>query len=678
MDDLQAVQARVAWLRSQIEYHNDLYYRHDAPEISDAEYDKLLNELRELEAAHPELASPDSPTQRVGAAPSEKFEVVEHRVPMLSLANALSIEALRAWYERACRLAGREIKGFVLEPKVDGVAVSLLYEEGRYVRGATRGDGLRGENITPNIRTIRSVPLSLRDRPPRLVEVRGEVFMTRARFEDVNRERQEEGQSLFANPRNSAAGSLRQLDPNITARRPLDVFVYSLGYFEGRLPRSHWQVLALFDEYGLKTNPANTRCETIDELEAQVATWEHRRERLPYEIDGVVVKIDDLDLWDELGVVGREPRWAIAYKFAPAQVTTRLRDIGVNVGRTGSLNPFAILEPVQVGGVIVKLASLHNEDDIRRKDVRIGDTVWVQRAGEVIPQVIGPVLSKRPRDAVPYSLPEKCPVCQTAIVRIEGEAMARCPNGSCPAQFFELLKHFVGRDAMDIDRVGEKLCRALIDAGLVRDVADLYAVTREDLLRLERMADKSADNVLASIEGSKQRPLERLIFALGIRYVGYQTAEILANAFGSLDALMKASLEQINAVEAIGPKIAQSVHAYFQEPRNRAVIEKLRSHGLRFTRARRATAGPTPLADLSFVVTGRLERHSRQQIESLIKDLGGNVADNVSKKTDYLVAGADPGSKLARAEKLGTKIIDEDQFEKLVQPSKTPASSLSS
>jgi DNA ligase (NAD+) len=668
MDDLQAIQARVAWLRAQIEHHNYRYYTLDDPELSDAEYDALLRELRELEAAHPELATPDSPTQRVGAAPSERFAVARHRVPMLSLANAFSTDALRSWYDRVCRLAGREIKGFTLEPKIDGLAVSLLYENGRYVRGATRGNGLEGEDITPNIRTIRSVPLNLRGNPPRVMEVRGEVFLTRAGFERVNQERQSEGQPLFANPRNSAAGSVRQLDPKITARRPLDIFVYSLGYFEGGLPRSHWAVLELFQQLGLKTNPSNVHCQTIDQVVDQVATWEHRRESLPYEIDGVVVKIDNLDLHAELGAVGREPRWAIASKFAPAQVTTRLREIGINVGRTGSLNPFAILEPVQVSGVIVKLATLHNEDDIRRKDIRVGDTVWVQRAGEVIPQVIKPELSRRPPDSVPYSLPKTCPVCGTKVVRPDGEAMAYCPNSSgCPAQFFELAKHFVGRGAMDIDGIGEKLVRTLIDQGYVKDVADLYALTREDLLKLERVADKSADNVLASIERSKQRPLDRLIFGLGIRYVGDQTAELLANAFGSLDALMNASLDEINAVEGIGPKIASAVHAYFREPRNRAVIEKLRAHGLRFEIEKLAPSGPTPLAGLSFVVTGRLERRSRTEIEALIKDLGGAVAESVSKKTDYLVAGAEPGSKLARAEKLGTRVIDEDDFEELVQ-----------
>ena len=666
MDDLQAIQERVAWLRAQIEHHNYRYYTLDEPEISDAEYDALMNELRELEAQHPELASPDSPTQRVGTAPSERFAVVGHRVPMLSLANAFGVDTLRSWYERACRLAGRELRGFTIEPKIDGLAVSLLYENGRYVRGATRGDGLHGEDVSPNIRTIRSVPLSLRDSPPPVVEVRGEVFLTRAGFERVNREREAEGQPLFANPRNSAAGSLRQLDPGITARRPLDIYVYALGYYEGELPRSQWQLLELFRKFGLKTNPENRHCETIDEVLEQVLTWEHRREQLPYEADGVVVKIDDLDLQAELGAVGREPRWAVAYKFPPAQVTTKLLDIGINVGRTGSLNPFAMLEAVQVAGVTVKLATLHNEEDIRRKDLRIGDTVWVQRAGEVIPQVIGPVLSLRPPEAQPYQLPDNCPVCGTPIVRPEGEAMARCPNTACPAQLFELLKHFVGRPAMDIDGVGEKLCQALIQAGLISDVADLYSLTRDDLIGLERMGEKSAENVLASIEASKQRPLHRLIFALGIRHVGDQTAVLLANHFRSLDALAAASQDEIETVEGVGPKIAASIRAYFDEERNLRVIEKLRAHGLRFEQEGSQVDGDAPLAGLTFVVTGRLERRSRQQIEALIKELGGSIGDAVSKKTSYLVVGADAGSKLAKAQKLGTTILDEDEFDALV------------
>jgi DNA ligase (NAD+) len=669
MDDLQAIQARVADLRTQIEYHNYRYYTLDDPVISDAEYDALFRELQELETAHPELATPDSPTQRVGAAPSERFPQVRHRVPMLSLANADTPEKLRAWYQRACRLAGREIRGFVLEPKIDGLAVSLLYEGGRYIRGVTRGNGIEGDDITANIRTIRSVPQTLRDSPPDAFEVRGEAFLTHEAFEQVNRRRLEEHQPLFANPRNSAAGSLRQLDPKITAGRPLDIIVYSLGYTDGNLPRSHWQVLELFRSYGLKTNPENVRCETIDEVQAQVATWEKRRESLSYEIDGVVVKIDDLDLQAELGAVGREPRWAIAYKFPPVQVTTKLLNIGVNVGRTGALNPFAILEPVQVAGVIVKLATLHNEEDIRRKDIRIGDTVWVHRAGEVIPQVIGPVLDKRPPRTRLYSLPKNCPACGTRVVRIEGEAMVRCPNASCPAQFFELLKHFVGRAAMDIDRVGEKLCQVLIKAGLVNDVADLYALSKDDLIGLERLADKSAENVLASIRASKQRSLPRLVFALGIRYVGEQTAELLAEAFGSLDALMNVSQEEIEAVESIGPKIASSVAAYFQEERNRVVIEKLRRHGLRWEieQGDRDTARAGPLSGLSFVVTGRVEGRSRQQIETLIVESGGKIGDNVSKKTDYLVVGAEAGSKLERAQKLGTEILSEKEFDQLLE-----------
>ncbi len=676
-EDLQALQARAEELRRVLNYHNYRYYVLDAPEVSDGEYDRLMVELRELEAEHPELQTPDSPTQRVGAGPAAEFAVVVHRVPMLSLANAFSEEQLRGWYERARRLAGREITGFTIEPKIDGLAITLRYEHGQFTVGATRGDGSRGEDITANLRTVRSVPLTLNDAPPSRLEVRGEVYLSRAAFQKINDERMEQGLPLFANPRNCAAGSVRQLDSRITAHRPLDVFIYALGEAEGWSPRTQWEMLERFLEWGFRTNPNNARAETIDDVVKACLAWEARRESLPYDIDGVVVKIDDLHLQSELGAVGREPRWAIAYKFPPTQATTRLLDIGVNVGRTGSLNPFAILEPVQVAGVTIKLATLHNEDDIRRKDIRVGDTVLVHRAGEVIPQVIGPILSKRPPDAVPYALPTTCPVCGSPVVRPEGEAMARCTGGfaKCIAQRFELLKHFVGRGTMDVETIGEKLSWALTHEqvlpdgtrrpALVFDPGDLYALTKEQLLEMERMGEKSAQNVLDNLEASKQRPLARVINALGIRYVGDQTAEILARAFGSLDRLEQASLEEIQAVEGIGPKIAESVYAWFRDPVDRAFLDKLRKAGVRMQADRSTTDGP--LSGLTIVVTGRLERYSRLQIEQRIKDLGGNVGDSVTKKTDYLVAGEDAGSKLARAQKLSTRILDEDGFEALVK-----------
>jgi len=664
---LATARARVDELRSQIDHHNYRYYVLDQPEIADAEYDRLMEELRALEAEYPELASPDSPTQRVGAAPLAEFPTVQHRLPLLSLANAFSPDALRAWHTRVQRIIGDRALCYVLEPKIDGLAVSLVYEDGKLSVAATRGNGVQGEDVTQNVRTIRSVPLTLRGKAPRYLEVRGEVYLSRTAFKKVNADRAAASQPLFANPRNAAAGALRQLDPRITASRPLDAFLYQVGYYEdGGLPRSHWELLALLREWGFRTNPLNERVEGLDAVLAACASWEERRESLAYDIDGVVVKIDDLDLQGELGVVGREPRWAIAYKFAPTQATTRLLRIDVNIGRTGSVNPFAVLEPVPIGGVIVKLASLHNAEDIHRKDLRVGDTVIVQRAGEVIPQVIGPVLSKRPPDAQPYQLPEHCPRCGSAIVKPEGEAMAYCTGGvRCPAQLFELLKHFASRLAMEIDGLGEKLAAALIQAGLVHDVADVYSLTKEQLLGVDRLADKSADNLLRGIEVSKSRPLPRLLFALGIRHVGLQTATWLAQAFGSMDALREASEEDIAAVEGVGSIIAKSVRAWFDEPRNLAVLDKLRQAGLQLT-AEAAPAEGRPLAGKAFVITGRLERQTRLAAEARIKELGGTVGDAVSRKTDYLVVGAEPGSKLRRAQQLGTTVLDEAEFEALL------------
>ncbi|HTD77927.1 MAG TPA: NAD-dependent DNA ligase LigA [Chloroflexota bacterium] len=664
VDDVSALQVRAEELRAQINYHNYRYYILDSPEIVDAEYDRLMEELRAIEADHPELQSPDSPTQRVGAGPAAQFAVVQHRVPMLSLANAFTADTLRAWHERISRLLGREVRDFVIEPKIDGLAIMLRYERGRFGVGATRGDGFQGEDITANLKTVRTVPLALNGSPPPYVEVRGEVYLSRAAFQKINDERAAAGQPLFANPRNCAAGSVRQLDSRITARRPLDVFIYALGEAQAWQPRTQWEMLEAFLRWGFKTNPNNRRVETIDEVVAACAEWEHRRESLDYEIDGLVVKVNDLDVQTELGAVGREPRWAIAFKFPPVQATTVLRSIEVNVGRTGSLNPFAVLEPVQVGGVTISQATLHNEDDIRRKDIRVGDTVLVHRAGEVIPQVIGPILSKRPPDATPYELPKECPVCHSPVVRTQGEAMARCTGGfaKCIAQRFELLKHFVG--AMDIETVGEKLAWSLIQNQLVYDPSDLYLLTKDQLTALERMGDKSAQNVLDNIEASKDRTLTRVLYALGIRYVGYQTAELLGRAFGTMDRIRGASLDDILAVEGIGPKIAESVYAWFHEPDNLRLVDKLAAAGVNMSEDAAMLGGP--LAGLTIVVTGRLERQSRGQIEQRIKELGGAVGDAVSKKTSYLVAGDDAGSKLAKAQKLGTPILDEAAFEALI------------
>jgi DNA ligase (NAD+) len=664
---LQEAKLRVEELRSQIAYHDYRYYVLDSPEISDAEYDELMRELHRLEEQHPELITPDSPTQRVSGQPVEAFGIVEHRVPLLSLANAFNEEELRAWHRRAANLVENERFDMVCEPKIDGLAVALVYENGSFVQGATRGDGLRGENITQNLRTIRSLPLTVHGDglPPRF-EVRGEAYMTRRGFEQLNEERAEEGQPLFANPRNAAAGSVRQLDSRITARRPLDIFVYQLGWADGPTPESHWEAMQWLGSLGFKINPNAARFHSLDEVARHCQQWVERRESLDYDIDGVVVKIDDLGLQRALGFVGREPRWAVAYKFPPTQATTRLLDIGVNVGRTGSLNPYAILEPVRVGGATVKLATLHNEDDIRRKDIRIGDTVIVQRAGEVIPQVVGPVVSRRTGRERAYRTPKKCPVCGTPVVRPEGEAMSYCPNRACPAQAFRLLTHFVSRGAMDIDGVGESLCMALLKAGLVEDPADLYFLTKDQLLKLERLADKSAQNVLDAIAGSKERPLARLVFALGIRHVGSEMADVLAGHFGSLDALARASVDELSAIPTIGPKIAESVHAWFQDDSNRRLVEKLRRAGVRLE-AEAVAAREGPLSGLSFVVTGTLSGWSRNEAEGLIKSLGGAAGSSVTKKTDYLVVGEGPGSKLQKAQEYGTKLLSEEDFAELLR-----------
>jgi DNA ligase (NAD+) len=667
MSKQEEIRQRVDKLRNLINYHNYRYYVLDSPEISDAEYDELMQELKRLEAEHPELITPDSPTQRVGAAPVEAFGVVEHREPLLSLANAFSNEELMAWYKRTLNLAGRQDFDFVCEIKMDGLAVALTYVDGRLITGATRGDGYRGEDVTQNLRTIRSIPLSVpKDAPPRF-EVRGEVYLSKAGFKKLNDERAREGLPLFANPRNAGAGSVRQLDPRITAQRPLDIYVYALGYAEGKkVPETHRERMEYLKSLGFKVNPYNQLCKTIEEVEEYHQEWQGKREGLPYETDGVVAKVNPIDLQERLGFVGREPRWAIAYKFPAIQVTTILRKIGINVGRTGSLNPYAVLEPVRVGGVTIKQAALHNEEDIRRKDIRIGDTVIVQRAGEVIPEIVGPIVSKRTGKEEVFSMPSKCPVCGAEVIKPEGEAMHRCTNAACPAQALERLKHFVIRGAMDIDGVGEKLCTALFQKGLVKDVADLYYLTREQLLEMERMADKSVSNILDSIERSKDRPLARVIFALGILHIGEETAELLASNFSSIDELAEATEEKLLSIPSIGPKIAESVVAFFRQKENQRIIDKLRKARVKLAEAP-AEPRELPLAGQEFVVTGRLEAFPRSEAEAWIKELGGAVGSSVTKKTTYLVVGADPGSKLDKARSLGTKLLTEKEFLELIR-----------
>jgi DNA ligase (NAD+) len=665
--EAQEAKLRVEELRSQINYHDYRYHVLDSPEISDAEYDALMRELRELEGQHPELIVPDSPTQRVSGQPIEAFGIVEHRQPLLSLANAFNEDELRAWYRRLTVQAERKDVALVCEPKIDGLAVALVYENGSFVQGATRGDGMRGENITQNLRTIRSVPLSITKKTPERFEVRGEVFMTKKGFERLNEERAARGEALFASPRNSAAGSLRQLDSSITRTRPLDIFLYQVGWSDGQRPLTHWQTLEWLGDLGFRINPYIKRFTDFEEVVEHVRGWEEHREDLDYEIDGIVIKVDDLGLQRALGVVGREPRWAIAFKFPPTQATTKLLRIDVNVGRTGSLNPFAVLEPVVVAHATVKLATLHNEDDIRRKDIRVGDTVIVQRAGEVIPQVVGPVLSRRTGEERAFEMPKRCPVCDTPVVRPPGEAMSYCPNRACPAQIFRLLTHFASRGAMDIEGLGESMADQLLKRELVRDIGDVYSLDKERLLTLERMGEKSADNLLAGIEASKQRPLGRVLFALGIRHVGDETAELLAGHFGSMDEIANASLEDLSSVPTIGPKTAQSVYEYFQEEENRALIEKLRAGGVKLKGASAAREGP--LLGKTFVVTGSLTHWTRNEVESLVKNLGGAIGSSVTKKTDYLVAGENPGSKLTKAEEYGTKVLDEDGFRDLLEGS---------
>ncbi len=697
MEDVSKAKQRIEELRKVINYHNYRYYVLDSPEISDAEYDELVRKLKQLEAEHAELITPDSPTQRIGAPPVEAFGVVEHSEPLLSLANAFSYEELAAWHKRATNLLGGRSFDLVCEPKIDGLAVALTYVDGLLVTGATRGDGYRGENITQNLRTIRSIPLSVpKETPPRF-EVRGEVYLPKEGFRKLNEGRAKEGLPLFANPRNAAAGSVRQLDSSVTARRPLDIFIYGLGPVEGKaVPDTHWEIIQWLKSLGFRVNPNIALYHTVNEAEECHQRWVDDRESWPYEADGMVVKVNPIALQRELGNVAHEPRWAIAYKFPAIQGTTRLLDIGINVGRTGSLNPYAILEPVRVGGVVIRQAALHNEEDIHRKDIRIGDWVIVQRAGEVIPEIVGPVVSRRSGEQRTFSMREKtweiyrerkgmavqekppdhpiCPVCGSEVIKSEGEAMHRCTNAACPSQALERIKHFVSRGAMDIDGVGDKLCQALFEAGLVRDVADLYYLTREQLLGLERMADKSVSKVLNSIEGSKNRPLARVIFALGILHVGEEYAELLAENFSSVDDLAKASQKDLLSLPAIGPKIADSIVAFFRQEGNRRVIEKLRKAGVKLEKERAEETKPEelPLAGLEFVVTGKLESFARQEAEARIRALGGKAGSDVTKKTSYVVVGADPGSKLAKAQKLGVKTVNEAEFLQLLNQSNAP------
>jgi DNA ligase (NAD+) len=655
----------VANLRHQIEEANYQYFVNDNPTLTDAEYDQLMIELRHIESEHPELQTPDSPTQRVGAGPVQDVPQHHHPVPMLSLANARSEEELYAWHKRALNILPNATFEYVCELKIDGLAMALTYEKGKLIIGASRGNGMVGEDWTPNIRTIRTIPQKLRGgHIPDKVEVRGEIYMSTKSFEKLNEEMTDD--HLFANPRNAAAGSLRQKDARVTASRHLDFFGYQIGYMQGMDVHSQWESLQYIREWGFPVNPHIQRAHSLNEVMEYCKKWEKERFNLPYEIDGVVIKINDFAQQQELGAVARDPRWAIAFKYPPIQVATKLLDIRVNIGRTGSVNPWALLEPINIRGVTVSRASLHNEGDIQRKDLRIGDWVLVQRAGEVIPQVVKPVIERRTGEEQVYHIPENCPICNTPIIRIPDEAMAYCPNEECPARILESLKHFVSRGAMDIETIGEKMCEQLYKAGYVKHFDDFYTLTREQLLSLEGVKDKSADNMLSAIEASKKRPFWRLLFGLNVRYMGEKTAQIITGAFENIDQLLAAKEEEILAVPGIGPEIGRSLYSWLQEERNRALIERLRAHGLNMqTEQRVASTGP--LAGQSFLLTGRLSSMTRPNAEEAIVKLGGTIASGVSKSLSHLIVGEDAGSKLAKAQKAGVSIHDEQWLLELLK-----------
>jgi len=664
------ISKRIEALREKIRHHEHLYYVLDKPSISDAEFDLLMNELKQFETEDPSLITFDSPTQRVGGKPREGFVKVPHSSPMLSLDNTYNQEDLRDWERRVHELSGRKDIEYVCELKLDGMSLALRYEDGHLVHGITRGDGTTGEDVTLNVRTVRSVPLSIPKEklkkagiPPNF-EVRGELLMPLAAFKRMNEEREKQGLSVFANPRNATAGTVRQLEPSITAQRRLDYFGYMLlqngrTYFD-----RHWETLNALEAAGFKVNMRRALAKNFEAVHAFISEWEGKRESLPYEIDGIVVKVDRVSLQDELGFTGKAPRWAIAYKYAARAGVTQVEDILVQVGRTGKLTPVAALKPVPIGGTTVSRATLHNMDEIERLGVKIGDWVEVERGGDVIPKVTRVVEDKEhPRGHKMFHMPEKCPVCGGKVVRTEGEADHRCVNANCPAKLRETILHFASRHVMNIEGMGDALVNQLTDRGMVKNVADIYQLTKDDLLNLERMGEKSAQNVLGEIEASKKLPLERVIFGLGIRFVGERTAQFLAEHFGSMDALMKSSEEELLEVEEVGPRIAASILEFFREPKNRELIEQLRRAGLSFTGKKKERG--TRLVGKTFVLTGTLTHMTRDQAKKLIEDAGGRVAGSVSKKTDYVVAGSDAGSKLDKAKELGVAVIDEDEMKKL-------------
>lgn len=661
---IENIKKEIEDLRNIIRYHSNLYYNLDAPEISDAEYDRLMRRLIELEEKHPELITPDSPTQKVGGQPATEFKTVEHTIPMLSLANAFSPEDLRAFDKRVRSALKQNEVEYVAELKIDGLAVSLLYEKGILVRGATRGDGTVGEDITMNIRTIRSLPLRLFASPP-LLEVRGEAYLSKKEFVRINQERREAEENPFANPRNAAAGSLRQLNPKIAAERRLDIFFYGMAQVEGRELETHWEVLDYLQSLGLKVNPNRRICKNIEEIIAYCEEWREKRHELPYEIDGVVVKVNSLAEQEILGATVKVPRWAIAYKFPPEQAKTKIREIIVTVGRTGTLTPNAVLDPVYLAGTTVSRATLHNEEIIRQKDIRIGDTVIVQKAGDIIPEVVEVVKEERTGSEKEFQMPNTCPACGSEVVKTEGEVAVRCQNLTCPAIMREAILHFVSRPAMDIEGMGPALVDQLLEKGLIRDVADLYLLKEEQLATLERMGKKSASNAIRAIEKSKQNPLHRLLFALGIRFVGGRTAKLLAQHFGTMEKLQRATVEELLSVPEVGEKIAQSIVSFFNEEKNLELIDKLRRSGVNLKEGEKMRG--TKLSGLTFVLTGTLASMSREEAKNLIEELGGKVGTAVSKKTNYLVVGENAGSKLDKAQELGIPVLTEEEFKQMIE-----------
>ena len=666
---IPALRKETEELREKIRRHEHLYYVEDAPELSDAAFDRLMNSLKEIEAAHPELATPDSPTVRVGGAPREGFTTVRHARAMLSLDNAFSYDALRDWDRRVREGIGRENIEYIAEHKFDGLSISLQYEDSVLVRGVTRGDGTTGEDVTPNVKTVRSIPLRMDDatvkklKLPKSFEVRGEILMTRKAFEALNRQQEETGGKIFVNARNSAAGSLRVLDPVITRQRKLDFFAYYL-YVDGKAPfAKHSDSLEALKKLQFRASDDWKCCDGLEAVVKYCEAWDTKRQKLAYEIDGVVIKVNSTALQNELGFTAKAPRWAVAFKYPARQETTVVNEILVQVGRTGTLTPVAVLEPVQVGGVTVSRSTLHNMDEIERLGLRIGDTVLIERAGEVIPHVLKVVKEGKNRRA--FKMPAKCPECGSAIHKAEGEVAYRCVNAACPAKRKESLLHFAGRHAMDIDGLGDKIVDQLVDKGLVKDVADLYSLKLDQVADLERMAEKSAQNLLEEIAASKKQPLSRLIYALGMRFVGERTGQLLAENFSSLEELEEAKPEDLERVTEVGPKVSESIIEFFSEPANRKLIKKLHAAGVRPTAEKREIKSQK-FAGKSFVFTGALERRSREEAGELVQQHGGKLSGSVSKKTDYVVVGADPGSKYDRAKELGVTILTESEFEKLV------------